>query len=255
MGIVNATLDSFSDGGETFRAADAIARGRAMIAAGADILDVGGESTRPGAAPVESAEEIARVVPVIQALADDGALISIDTRHAEVMEAAIAAGARIVNDVSALTGPGALDAAARGGVSVVLMHMKGLPETMNDAPRYGDVVSEVFDFLATRVAACEAAGVPRRRMAVDPGFGFGKSPSHNRELLENLARFRDLGCALMVGLSRKFGPGNDPGLRLARSLEAAVTAVRRGAHIVRVHDVADTRAAFAKLAQETETKS
>lgn len=254
MGIVNVTPDSFSDGGETFHAADAVARARAMIAAGADIVDIGGESTRPGATAVAIEDEVARVAPVIDALADLGVPVSIDTRHVEVMRAAMAMGARIINDVSALTGPGALEFAAESAASVVLMHMRGTPDAMNVAPRYDNVVGEVFDYLADRVATCESVGIPKSRIAVDPGFGFGKSPDHNKVLLNGLERFRDLGCAVLVGLSRKLGPSGDPQKRLARSVAAALDAVRGGANIVRVHDVAETRAALEELAQESEMK-
>jgi len=248
MGIVNVTPDSFSDGGETLAYDDAIRRGRRMLADGADILDVGGESTRPGAKPVDAATEIARVVPVIQALARDGALVSIDTRHAPVMAAAIAAGARIVNDVTALTDDSdSLKLVAAGDVSVVLMHMLGEPGTMQDDPRYDDAARDVFHYLKGRVAACEKAGIARHRIAVDPGIGFGKTLEHNLQLLRGLPVLAALGQPLLIGVSRKAFIGKildlAPDQRLEGSLAAAVAAVLAGANIVRVHDVAETRRA------------
>jgi dihydropteroate synthase len=250
MGVVNVTPDSFSDGGETADANRAIARARELIAAGADMIDVGGESTRPGARPVEPKEETARVVPVIRALAAEGALVSVDTRHAAVMADAVAAGARIINDVAALTEPGALAAAANGGAHVILMHMKGDPRTMQDDPRYGDVVGEVAGYLEGRIAACAAAGIPRGRIAVDPGIGFGKTVAHNAELIAGLDRFKTLGCPIVLGVSRKsfiakLSRNEPPKGRLPGSLAAALAGVARGADILRVHDVAETRQALA----------
>jgi dihydropteroate synthase len=251
MGIVNVTPDSFSDGGEAFAADDAVARGRALRAAGADILDIGGESTRPGSDEVDPTVEGRRVVPVIRALAADGATISVDTRHASVMAAALAAGARIVNDVTALRGdPASLDLVARAGCPVVLMHMRGEPKTMQDAPVYDDVVLDVHDRLAEDVARCGAAGIPRDRIALDPGIGFGKTVEHNLALIRHAAAFHDLGCALLYGVSRKRFVGTLDGgapvkARLAGSLAAGLAAFDRGVHILRVHDVAETRQARA----------
>ncbi|MEO3434210.1 dihydropteroate synthase [Inquilinus sp. CAU 1745] len=251
MGIVNVTPDSFSDGGD-FAAPDrAIAHGRALLAAGADILDIGGESTRPGADPVSVGEEIARIAPVVRALAGEGAVVSIDTRHAAVMRAALNEGAAILNDVTALTGdPGSLALASESGAPVVLMHMLGDPRTMQADPRYDDVVRDVYDFLARRVAACEAAGIPRDRLIVDPGIGFGKTVAHNIELLRRLDAFHGLGCPILVGVSRKRFIGSisrdePPKERVAGSLAAGLAALDRGARILRVHDVAETAQALA----------
>lgn len=251
MGIVNVTPDSFSDGGRFLETEAAIAHGRALRAAGADILDVGGESTRPGASPVGAAEEKARVVPVVKALAAEGALVSIDTRHASVMAAALDAGARLVNDVTALEGdPDSLALVARRVVPVVLMHMRGEPGTMQNDPRYNDVVAEVRDYLERRVAACTAAGIPKERIAVDPGIGFGKTVDHNLALIRHLDRLADLGCAILLGASRKsfigaLSKGEPATERLPGSLAAALAGVARGAHILRVHDVAATAQALA----------
>jgi len=251
MGVVNVTPDSFSDGGETLEAAAAIARGRALAAAGADIIDVGGESTRPGAAPVPVAEELRRVLPVVAALAADGIRVSIDTRRAAVMAAALAEGARIVNDVTALSGdPAALPCVAGRGAAVVLMHMQGEPATMQDDPRYVDPTTEVRAWLGARVAASVAAGIPRERIAVDPGIGFGKTVAHNLDLLARLAAFADLGCAVLVGVSRKsliarVSRGEPADRRLAGSLAAALWAMVHGADLIRVHDVAETAQAIA----------
>jgi len=246
MGILNVTPDSFSDGGDYADADAAIARGRALHAAGADLIDIGGESTRPGAEPVPVDEELARVMPVVTALAGDGVPVSIDTRRAAVMREAIAAGARVVNDVSALGhDPDALEVVAASDASVILMHMQGSPETMQSAPRYDDVVLDVYDGLAARVVACEAAGIARPRICVDPGIGFGKTPAHNMALISGLAIFHGLGCAVAIGVSRKSfidsiaGPA-PPKDRLAGSLAAMLVALGQGAQIVRVHDVGET---------------
>ncbi len=250
MGVVNVTPDSFSDGGK-FHAADAaIAHGRALIAEGAAIIDLGGESTRPGAAPVSIQDEIARVVPVVRALASEGALVSIDTRHAAVMAAALDAGARIVNDVTALEGEGSLAAVARTDACVMLMHMQGEPQTMQADPTYDWAPGDVFDYLQARIAACGTAGIARDRIAVDPGIGFGKNDTHNAQILDHLALYRALGCAVALGVSRKsfigrMSRGEDAGARLAGSLAAALHGVAQGARIVRVHDVAETRQALA----------
>lgn len=249
MGIVNVTPDSFSDGGRYSNPAVAIAHAQSLIADGADIVDIGGESTRPGADPVDPADEWARVEPVISALADTGVPLSIDTRHAAVMTAALAGGAAIVNDVTALTGDGdALPAMAACDAPIVLMHMAGEPRTMQDAPRYDDVALDVFDALAARIDACEAAGIARARLAVDPGIGFGKTAAHNLALLDRLALLHGLGCPLLVGASRKSFVGRVDGgapadRRLGGSIAAALAAQARGCQIVRVHDVAETRQA------------
>jgi dihydropteroate synthase len=251
MGIVNVTPDSFSDGGDFADPTSAIAAGRAMLEAGADIIDIGGESTRPGSAPVPQEEEIARVVPVVAALAEAGAVVSIDTRHAGVMEAALAKGARIVNDVSALTG----DAASRGviarsGAAVVLMHMKGEPATMQCEPVYADAPIEVAEYLASRIADCTAAGIAGERIVVDPGIGFGKRKAHNLEILERLTLLHTLGCGLLLGVSRKsligaLSNAAAPKERLPGSLAGALHGLSQGVQILRVHDVAATRQAIA----------
>lgn len=251
MGIINVTPDSFSDGGEATTLEAAIARGGAMLEAGADILDVGGESTRPGATPESASVEMARVVPVISALAARGAVVSVDTRNAAVMAAAISAGARIVNDITALTGdPAALPLVARTGVSVVLMHMQGEPRTMQSDPHYDDVVAEVYSWLAERVAACRAAGISSDRIAVDPGIGFGKTLAHNVRILANLSEYARLGCSVLVGVSRKsfiarLSRDEAPKARLAGSLAAGLAALTQGVSILRVHDVAETSQAIA----------
>ncbi|HUK60559.1 MAG TPA: dihydropteroate synthase [Stellaceae bacterium] len=253
MGIINVTPDSFSDGGKFLAPDEAAAHGRALLDAGADILDVGGESTRPGATPVSPEEEMRRIAPVLRALVATGAPVSVDTRHAATMTMALEAGARIVNDVSALAGPGSMAAVARAGAAVVLMHMQGEPATMQRAPVYRFAPVDVLEELAARVAACEAAGIPRARIAIDPGIGFGKTAEHNLEILAGLPLFQALGTGVMVGLSRKSfvgrlaggGGGAATETRLAGSLAGALDAVSKGAQIVRVHDVAETRRALA----------
>jgi dihydropteroate synthase len=251
MGILNITPDSFSDGGDRLDPQRAIADGLAMRAAGAAILDVGGESTRPGATPVPVEEELRRVLPVVAGLAEAGCLVSIDSRRAAVMAAALDAGARIINDVTALTGdPVSLALAARRQTPVILMHMLGEPQTMQKAPRYDDVPLDVHDFLAARAAACVAAGIPPERIAVDPGIGFGKSLAHNLRLLDHLAVLHGLGCALVLGVSRKAFIGRLTGAeaakdRLPGSLAAALAGAARGAQIIRVHDVPETVQALA----------
>ncbi len=247
MGIVNVTPDSFTDGGDFFDPEAAIAHGLKLLADGADILDIGGESTRPGAAPVSSIEEADRVLPVIAELAKSGVLISIDTRHADVMEKALAAGAAILNDVAALEGEGSLEIAAKSAAPIVLVHMKGEPATMMDDPTYQDVVSEVSDYLGQRIEACLAAGIAKDRIAIDPGFGFGKTRDQNLELINNLDQLKKHGCPVLVGLSRKFGKHKLAKDRLAESLAVAVKSVINGADIVRVHDVAETRDALAAI--------
>lgn len=251
MGIVNVTPDSFSDGGDHADAETAIAHGRRLRAEGADILDIGGESTRPGAAPVPVEMEIARVVPVIRALAAEGAVISIDTRHAAVMRAAAAAGAKIINDVTGLTAdPDSPHVAAATGLPVVLMHIQGEPQTMQDAPRYGDVTAEVFDWLAARIEAAVEAGIGRESVAIDPGIGFGKDLSHNVDLLSSTGVLHGLGCPILIGVSRKrfiagLSGGEAPRDRVAGSIAAALHTLGQGAHILRVHDVAATVQAVA----------
>ena len=246
MGIVNVTPDSFSDGGEHASLEDAVAHGLKLADEGADILDVGGESTRPGAAPVPLEEELRRVVPVItQLVRETGLPVSIDTFKPEVMRAAVDAGAGMINDIHALRQEGALDTAAALGVPVVLMHMLGEPGSMQDDPRYDDVVAEVHRFLAERIFAAEMAGIAKKNIVVDPGFGFGKTRDHNLLLLAQLQRFTDLGVPLLAGLSRKKTIGDltgrtDPHQRVHGSVAAHVIAAQRGASIVRVHDVRET---------------
>lgn len=250
MGIVNVTPDSFSDGGDFFDPGSAIAHGEAMLAAGADILDIGGESTRPGAAPVPPEEEERRVLPVIRHFAAKGATVSVDTRHASVMDSAAAAGARIVNDIAGLSDPDALPVVARTGTPVVVMHMQGDPGTMQANPTYRDAALDVFDWLEERVARCVAAGVPAERIAVDPGIGFGKSTEHNLEILRHTSLYHALGCTVLIGLSRKgfigrLSRGEPPKERLAGSLAAGLETLNQGAQILRVHDVAETAQARA----------
>jgi len=249
MGVVNITPDSFSDGGMFADTERAIAHAQRLIGEGVDILDLGGESTRPGAAPVSLEVERRRVLPVLEALASGGVPVAVDTRKPELMREAIAAGAAMINDVTALSGPGALAAVARAPVAVCLMHMQGDPATMQSNPDYRDVVREVRDFLAQRVAVAEAAGIARNRIVVDPGFGFGKTVEHNLALLRSLSEFSSLGGALLAGLSRKamLGKltGREPRERVHASVAAALLAIQNGAHIVRVHDVAATRDALA----------
>ena len=246
MGIVNATPDSFSDGGAYADAAAAAEAGARMAAAGAAIVDVGGESTRPGAAAVWEGDEIERTVPIIRQLSAGGTAVSVDTRKAAVAEAALAAGARLINDVSGLLwDEGMAGVVAAAGVPVVLMHHRGDPTTMQDAPRYGDVLVEVYEWLKARVAAAEAAGIDRTKILIDPGIGFGKSVAHNLALLNGLALFHGLGCGIVVGASRKRMIGalaNEAPAdqRLAGSLTLALKAVEQGAQIVRVHDVPET---------------
>ena len=245
MGVLNVTPDSFSDGGDYFDPSLAVARGISMVNDGAAIIDLGGESTRPGAEPVSIQQELDRVLPVLAALvAEVEVPISVDTRHAEVMTAAIDAGAGMINDVNALRGPGAMSAVSQSSVAVCLMHMHANPETMQDNPQYSDPVQEICDFLTDRVAATEAAGIDRQRLVLDPGFGFGKTLDHNLQLLAQLGKFSRLGFPLLVGLSRKSMIGEILGVsasqRLYGSVAAAVLAVERGAQIVRCHDVAET---------------
>ena len=245
MGILNVTPDSFSDGGRHNAPARAIAAARAMQDAGAAIIDIGGESTRPGAAPVTRNQELARVLPVLAGLRDSGAVLSIDTRHAEVMRRAVAGGAGIINDVGALRGDGAVDAAAAAGVPVVMMHMQGTPETMQADPQYGFAPVEVLEFLEARIQAAEAAGIPRALMAIDPGYGFGKTVTHNLQLINWTAMLHMLGVPILIGASRKssiakISAGEDADQRLPGSLALAMAALRQGAQMLRVHDVGET---------------
>lgn len=245
MGILNTTPDSFSDGGVFVSAERAIAHAHEMVASGADIIDVGGESTRPGAAAVSASEEIDRVLPVIEALVGEVSVpISIDTSKPEVMRAAVAAGAGLINDVRALREVGALEAAAQLDVPVCLMHMQGAPRSMQESPVYTDVVAEVRDFLAARMAAAVAVGVRKENIILDPGFGFGKTLAHNLALLRNLGEITVLGAPVLAGLSRKsiIGVALDLPVadRVHASVALALAAIREGAAVVRVHDVAET---------------
>jgi dihydropteroate synthase len=246
MGIVNVTPDSFSDGGAHDTVGAAVAHGLQLVAEGADLLDIGGESTRPGSAPVPLDEELRRVIPVIEQLARQTAVpISIDTFKPEVMRAAVAAGAGMINDIHALRQDGALAAAAELGVPVVLMHMQGEPGSMQDTPQYDDVVAEVHRFLADRMFSAEMAGIAKKNLVIDLGFGFGKNTDHNMILLARSARFLELGVPMLAGLSRKRSIGELTGRevpreRVAGSVAAHLIAAQRGAMILRVHDVAAT---------------
>ena len=246
MGILNVTPDSFSDGGRYETPDAAIVRAGQLLSAGADFIDIGGESTRPGATPVAPEVELERVMPALRRLAADGRTVSIDTRNASVMRAALGAGAAIVNDVSALThDPDSFEAVRRNGAPFILMHMKGDPATMNDDPRYGDVVAEVADTLGEQAERFVAAGLLKSQIAVDPGLGFGKTHRHNLALLHDLDRLTALGYPVCVGASRKLAALTAPaGVRLAASTAAAVLAAQKGAAILRVHDVAETRVAL-----------
>ncbi|MBU1395366.1 MAG: dihydropteroate synthase [Gammaproteobacteria bacterium] len=249
MGIVNITPDSFSDGGRLDDAQAAIRHGFKLQEQGADILDVGGESTRPGAEAVPAGEEIRRVLPVIEALAGRGCVVSVDTMKPEVMRAALDAGAAMVNDVMALRAPGALEMVVASDAAVCLMHMQGEPQRMQQAPRYTDVVEEVWQFLQARVAVCEAAGIGRGRLVIDPGFGFGKSLEHNLALLKHLNRLTELGLPVLAGLSRKSMLGTLTGRSVEErefaGVAAHLAAVARGARLLRVHNVAAMRDALA----------
>ena len=251
MGVVNVTPDSFSDGGNFIELKHALTHARALIAEGADLLDIGGESTRPGAAPVSLDEERRRVLPVIEALVGGAVPVCVDTQKPELMLDAVAAGAAMVNDVYGFRAPGAFEAVAASTAAICIMHMQGEPRTMQHDPSYGDVVSEVRDYLDARVRAAQAAGIARERIAVDPGFGFGKTLEHNLALLRQLEKFKGIGGALLAGLSRKtmLGKltGREPAARVFASVAAAMIAVQNGARIVRVHDVAATRDALAVL--------
>ncbi len=252
MGVVNVTPDSFSDGGKFSELKQILTYCEGLIAEGVDILDIGGESTRPGAAPVSLDEERRRVLPVIERLAGGALPLSIDTQKPALMREAVAAGASMVNDVCGFRAQGAFEAVAHTGAAICIMHMQSEPGTMQQDPRYTDVVDEVHDYLARRVRAAQSAGITRERIVVDPGFGFGKTLEHNLALLRRLRKFNDLGGALLAGLSRKamLGKitGRTPVERVHASVAAAMLAVQNGAHIVRVHDVAATRDALAVLA-------
>jgi len=245
MGIVNVTPDSFSDGGDHADADSAVCHGLALLEAGADILDIGGESTRPGSSTVAPEDEARRVVPVIKALAEKGAVISVDTRHALVMEQALTAGAVLLNDIAALLEPGAMSVAAGSAAAVAVMHMQGTPGTMQADPVYADVALDIFDWLEERIDACISAGIPPERIAVDPGIGFGKTVEHNLALLRQTALFHGLGVPLLIGVSRKtfigkLARGEAPRQRVAGSLISGFATLDQGAQILRVHDVAET---------------
>ena len=249
MGVVNITPDSFSDGGSFATASTALAHARRLVDEGADLIDIGGESTRPGAGGVALEEERRRVLPVLEQLAGGTVPVSIDTQKPELMREAIAAGASMINDVNALQAPGAIAAVAQSGVAVCLMHMQGTPADMQTDPHYEDVVAEVLEFFGDRMRAAHAAGITPDRIVLDPGFGFGKTLEHNLELLRRLDRFNTTGAAVLAGLSRKGMLGRLTGRevdeRVYASIAAALIAVENGARIVRVHDVAATRDALA----------
>lgn len=253
MGIVNVTPDSFSDGGDYADGASAVARGVALAEAGADILDIGGESTRPGSAPVPVEEEIRRVVPVIRTLAEKGLCVSVDTRHAAVMIAAVEAGARIINDVTALTGDADSErVAAQSGAAIILMHMLGEPQTMQANPVYADATLDLIDYFAARLAKLASLGVERDRISLDPGIGFGKKDPHNLLILRELAAFHVFGCPLTLGVSRKsfigrLSRGEAPKERMAGSVTIAALGLGQGVQIVRVHDVPETFQARAMI--------
>lgn len=249
MGIVNVTPDSFSDGGLYASTNDAVLHATRLIEEGADILDIGGESTRPGSAPVCVEEELRRVLPVVQALADRNTPISVDTSKPEVMRATIKAGAAMINDINALRAPGALEVVADGEVTVCIVHMQGKPQYMQSDPQYEDVITEIKDFLQQRIDAVQAVGIIRERIIIDPGFGFGKTLKHNLKLLRYLDQFTDMGIPVLVGLSRKSMlreiTGNKEKDQIYSSVSAALLAAINGAKILRVHDVKATKDALA----------
>jgi dihydropteroate synthase len=250
FGIINVTPDSFSDGGDTFSVEQAVRRGQEMINSGADVLDIGGESTRPGAELVTEEEEISRTEPVVRALAEMGAVVSIDSRRSKVMAAAIEAGAKIVNDVSALTGdPDSIKLISKSGLSVILMHMQGDPSTMQKNPYYDNPATEILNFLKKRILTCQEAGIDSGRIAVDPGIGFGKTLNHNLDILAKLGLYKDIGSPVMLGASRKsfigmITPSQVPKDRVPGSLAAVLSAWANGVQLFRVHDVAETRQAL-----------
>ena len=252
MGVVNVTPDSFYDGGRHAEARTAIEHARRLVEEGADLLDVGGESSRPGADAIAADEELRRVLPVLDGLREVGVPISVDTTKPEVMRAALEHGAAMINDITAFASPGALEIVARSEVAVCLMHMRGRPRTMQADPVYADVAAEVRDFLGARAQACAAAGIARERIVLDPGFGFGKTVDHNLALLARLGDIAALGFPVLAGWSRKSSLGRITGRpaddRLPASLAAALLSVQHGARMVRVHDVAATRDALAVLA-------
>ncbi|MGJ3260690.1 MAG: dihydropteroate synthase [Rhodospirillales bacterium] len=251
MGVVNVTPDSFSDGGDFLDAQVAIDHGKKLVDDGADILDIGGESTRPGSKPISMDEECSRILPVIDGLADMGVPISVDTRHADVMRRAIDAGAGIVNDVTALTGdPDSLEVCAEAGVDVALMHMQGTPETMQDNPTYEDAALDIVDYMQDRLDVLAAAGIARDKVCIDPGVGFGKTLEHNLRILSAIDAFHELGVPVMLGVSRKsfiskIDRDVPPKGRVAGSVAAAIAGWDRGVQLFRVHDVAETRQALA----------
>ena len=249
MGVVNVTPDSFSDGGQYLDPAKAIARARRLIEEGADLLDIGGESSRPGAQGVSADEELRRILPVLRDLRSAPVPVAVDTVKPDVMRAALAEGAAMINDIGALRAPGAVEVVAASDAGVCLMHMQGEPRSMQQSPSYRDVAAEVRAFLEERAAAAEAAGIARERIVIDPGFGFGKKPAHNLELLRRLGEIASLGYPVLAGLSRKSTlgaiTGRPPLEREAASVAAALLAVEGGARIVRVHDVAATKDALA----------
>ncbi|WP_223670633.1 dihydropteroate synthase [Kangiella shandongensis] len=244
MGILNTTPDSFSDGGKYLQREEAIRQIEAMMQSGADIIDIGGESTRPGASDVSLQQELERVLPLIEAAKGMGAVVSADTSKAGVMQEAIKLGADLINDVRALQEPDTIDVVAMSNVHVCLMHMQGSPRTMQQSPHYDDVVAEIQDMLRKRIAECAQHGIDKSRIIIDPGFGFGKTLSHNCQLMRSLAELQALGCPVLVGVSRKRMIGDildvEVNERLVGSVTAAVYAVQKGAKIVRVHDVKET---------------
>ncbi|GAA4359184.1 dihydropteroate synthase [Kangiella marina] len=258
MGILNTTPDSFSDGGQYFTNKDATQRIEAMLSAGADIIDIGGESTRPGASEVSVAEELERVIPLVEVAKKSNAIVSVDTSKPEVMAAAIASGANMINDVRALQEDGALEVVAASTAYVCVMHMQGQPRTMQNNPHYDDVVAEVQQMLSQRITQCESGGVERERIVVDPGFGFGKSLAHNTELMNNLSCFQSLACPILVGVSRKTMIGQivdkEVSERMIGSVVAASYAAMNGAKILRVHDVEETVQAMKILKAFTNNK-
>ncbi len=249
MGIINATPDSFSDGGDNLNPNRAVATAEKMLKEGANLLDIGGESTRPGASSVSQTEELERIMPVVESLAGRGAKVSVDTQKAEVMKRATAAGATVINDISALEGEGALEVAAESGAEVILMHKRGTPETMREKTDYRDLTAEVYDYLEGRIAACEAAGIPKIRIMIDVGIGFAKTAEQNARLLAAMPMFYGLGCPLVLGVSRKrfisaLSREDAPKQRLGGSLAAVFAANPGAGDIVRTHDVAATRQAL-----------
>ncbi|ROS10545.1 dihydropteroate synthase [Raoultella sp. BIGb0399] len=259
MGILNVTPDSFSDGGTHNSLVEAVKHANLMINAGATIIDIGGESTRPGAVDVSVEEELARVIPVVEAIAQRFEVwISVDTSKPEVIRESARAGAHIINDIRSLTEPGALEAAAQTGLPVCLMHMQGQPKTMQEAPKYDDVFADVVHFFTEHIVRCEQAGIAKEKLLLDPGFGFGKNLSHNYELLARLGEFHHFGLPLLVGMSRKSMVGQllnvGPTERLSGSLACAVIAAMQGAQIIRVHDVKETVEALRVVEATLSTK-